>query len=287
MSIVVNTNVSSMILQRSLGNATGNVQESLNKLSTGSRINKAADDAAGLTISESLTSQTRGSGVAQANAQNGVNLLQTAEGDLSVIMDNLQRIRDLSIQGANGTNATAERDAIKEEVAQRAKEITRIASSSQFNKINLLDGSATSLSLQISPNFKTGQASLNTLSISSPLTSATATSLGISSTSNADFLKEAFASSGAASSFIAKVDSAINTVTTNRTLIGSLQSRLQSTIQSLSIRQENMSASNSRIRDVDVAKEAAVLTKNQILQQASSSLLAQANQAPNVALSLI
>lgn len=255
MGIVVNTNVSSMLLQRSLGNASGGVQDSLAKLSTGSRINRASDDAAGLTISESLTSQARGSSVAQANAQNGVNLLQTAEGDLSIVMDNLQRIRDLSIQAANGTNATAERDAIKEEVTQRAKEISRIANSSQFNKINLLDGTATSLSLQISPNFKAGQASLNTLSISSPLTSATATSLGINS-SDANFMTNSFASSGAAASFIGLVDAAIKTVTTNRTVIGSLQSRLQSTIQSLSIRQENMAASNSRIRDVDVAKEA-------------------------------
>ncbi|MEI7475530.1 MAG: flagellin [bacterium] len=290
MSIVVNTNVSSMLLQRSLSTAASGVQGSLEKLSTGYKINKAADDAAGLTISESLKAQTRGSAVAQSNAQTGVNLLQTAEGDLSVIMDNLQRIRDLSVQGANGTNGTAERGAIKAEVAQRASEISRIANSSAFNKIKLLNGTQSTLALQIGPNYSPGNVSLNTITIGSPLGSASATALGINSGSkvgSGSFLDDAFSTSGKVSSFIAKIDTAISTVTTRRTTIGSLQSRLESSIQSLSIRQENMSASESRIRDVDVAKEAASLTKNQILQQASTSLLAQANQAPNVALSLI
>lgn len=286
MGIVVNTNVSAMIMQRNLSSSTKAVDSSLEKLSTGSRINRAADDAAGLTISEGLRSQVRGTEVAKANAQTGINLLQTAEGDLSIVMDNLQRIRDLSIQAANGTNATAERDAIKSEVEQRAKEITRIANSSAFNKIKLLDGSQSSLSLQISPDFKTGKASLNTLSIGSTLASVTATTLGINTTSST-FLTNSFASSGAAASFIGLVDAAIKTVSTNRATIGAYQSRLESAISSMAVRNENLMASESRIRDVDVAKEAAELTKNQILQRASSSLLAQANQAPAIALSLI
>lgn len=286
MGIVVNTNVSSMIMQRNLSSSTRAVDSSLEKLSTGSRINRAADDAAGLTISEGLRSQVRGTEVAKGNAQTGINLLQTAEGDLSIVMDNLQRIRDLSIQAANGTNATAERDAIKSEVEQRAKEITRIANSSAFNKIKLLDGSQSSLSLQISPDFKSGKASLNTLSIGSTLASVTATTLGIN-TSDTKFLTNSFASSGAAASFIGLVDAAIKTVSTNRATIGAYQSRLESAISSMAVRNENLMASESRIRDVDVAKEAAELTKNQILQRASSSLLAQANQAPAIALSLI
>ncbi len=133
MSIVVNTNVSSILVQRSLTSSTGNIQSSLEKLSTGYRINKAADDAAGLTISESLKSQARGAQVASPNAQTGVNLLQTAEGDFGLIQDNLQRFRDLSVQAANGTNGTAERTAIQSEVQQRVNEIDRISSSSTFN----------------------------------------------------------------------------------------------------------------------------------------------------------
>lgn len=286
MGIVVNTNTSSLIMQRNLVHATQGINGSLERLSTGQRINRAADDAAGLTISEALRSKVRGTDIAKANAQTGINLLQTAEGDLSVIMDNLQRVRDLSVQASNGTLGTAERDAIKAEVEQRANEVTRLAKSSCFNKINLLDGSKESLSLQIGSEGATSSASLNSITIGSPLASATATSLGING-SDANFLTNAFSSSTKAASFLSKVDSAITTVTTRRTKIGAFQNRLESAINSLSIRQENLQASESRIRDVDIAKEAATLTKNQILQQASSSLLAQANQAPAIALSLI
>ncbi|OGI19755.1 MAG: hypothetical protein A2255_01580 [Candidatus Melainabacteria bacterium RIFOXYA2_FULL_32_9] len=286
MGIVVNTNVSSFIVQRSLSSATSSMSKSLERLSTGYRINRAADDAAGLTISESLKSQGRGAEVAASNAQAGVNLLQTAEGDLGIIQENLQRIRDLAIQAANGTNDTAERGAIKDEVEQRVKEISRIATSSSFNTIKLLDGSQTSLSLQIGPNFNSTAVTLNSLTIGSPLGKADATTLGINTTTST-FLTTSFSTSLKCSSYISLIDSAISTISTRRSTIGSLQNRLESTIQSLAIKKENVMAAESRIRDVDVAKEAAFLTKNQILQQASASLLAQANQAPSVALSLI
>jgi flagellin len=219
-----------------------------------------------------------------------VNLLQTAEGDLSIVMDNLQRIRDLSIQAANGTNATAERDAIKAEVEQRAGEISRLANSSAFNQVKLLNGTSTAISLQIGANYTPSAVSLNSITIGAPLAAATASSLGINSGSKVgtlSFLEDAFSTSAKAASYIAKIDSAITAITSRRSTIGSLQNRLDSTIKSLSIKYENMSASESRIRDVDVAKESASLTKNQILQQASSSLLAQANQAPKMALSLL
>jgi len=282
MSIVVNTNVSSILVQRSLGHATKSIETSLQKLSTGYRINKAADDAAGLTISESLKSQARGAQVAANNAQTGVNLLQTAEGDLSIIQDNLQRIRDLAVQAANGTNGTAERAAIQSEVQQRVNEINRIADASSFNAIKLLDGTSSSLSLQIGTK---SVASLNSISITSgtinPLGNADASALGLGNITNA------FASGTAAASFISSVDTAISSVSERRSTIGSIQNRLESAIASLNIQFENMSASESRIRDVDVAKEAAALTKSQILQQASATLLAQANQSPSIALSLI
>lgn len=281
MSIVINTNVSSILVQRSLHSATSSISDSLSKLSTGYRINKAADDAAGLTISESLRSQARGSQVAANNAQTGINLLQTAEGDLSIIQDNLQRVRDLAVQAANGTNGSAERTAIQSEVQARIDEINRISQSSSFNSIKLLDGTSSSLSIQIGAN---ASASTNAISITSgtnPLGNANASALGVEGVSTA------FGSAAAAASYISSIDTAISSVSSRRSTIGSLQNRLESAITSLNVQFENMSASESRIRDVDVAKEAAVLTKNQILQQASATLLAQANQAPAVALSLI
>ena len=282
MSIVINTNVSSILVQRSLQNSTESIGKSLEKLSTGFRINKAADDAAGLTISESLKSQARGAQTAANNAQTGINLLQTAEGDLSIIQDNLQRIRDLAVQAANGTNGSAERTAIQAEVQERVNEINRISDSSSFNNIRLLDGTASGLSLQIGPN---ANPSLNSISITggttNPLADVDASALGISGVS------AAFASGTAAASYIASLDTAISSVSSRRSTIGSLQNRLESAISSLNIQYENMSASEYRIRDVDVADEAATLTKNQILQQASATLLAQANQAPSIALSLI
>jgi len=282
MSIVVNTNVSSILVQRSLQNSTGSIQTSLEKLSTGYRINKAADDAAGLTISEGLRSQARGAQVASDNAQTGVNLLQTAEGDLAIIQENLQRIRDLAVQAANGTNGSAERTAISSEVTQRVTEINRLADSSSFNGIELLSGGQSSLSLQIGAN---STASLNSISITggstNPLGAAKASDLGLTAVSTG------FASASAAATFVSAVDDAIDEVSKRRSTIGSLQNRLESAIESLNIQYENMSASESRIRDVDVADEAANLTRNQILQQSAATLLAQANQSPSIALSLI
>jgi len=285
MSIVINTNVSSILVQRSLQQSTNNIGQSLAKLSSGYRINKAADDAAGLTISESLKSQSRGAQVAANNAQTGINLLQTAEGDLAIIQDNLQRIRDLAVQAANGTNGSAERSAIESEVQQRINEINRLSSASSFNTIKLLDGSASAnggLPIQIGTGAATSLNSINlTTGTVNPLAVADASNLGIAEVSTA------FASSSAAQSYITNVDDAISTVSERRSTIGSLQNRLESAIASLNIQYENMSASESRIRDVDVAKEAAFLTRNQILQQASATLLAQANQAPAIAISLI
>jgi flagellin len=284
MSIVVNTNVSSILVQRSLQTSTGSIQDSLEKLSSGYRINKAADDAAGLTISEGLKSQARGAQTAADNAQSGINLLQTAEGDLAIVQDNLQRIRDLTVQAANGTNGSTERAAIQAEVDQRITEINRLAQSSDFNNIKLLDGTNTSISLQIGAN----SGSLNVITIggssgaSSPLSSALVSDLGISTS-----LATAFASADAASSFISQIDDAISEVSSRRSSIGSIQNRLDSAIESLNVKYENMSAAESRIRDVDVADEAATLTKNQILQQSAATLLAQANQSPSIALSLI
>ncbi len=277
MSIVVNTNVSSLNVQRNLMSATQGVSKSIERMSTGFRINRAADDAAGLTISEGLKSQARGSDVAMSNAQNGINLLQTAEGDLAVIQDNLQRIRDLTVQAANGTYGSAERTAIKGEIDARVEEINRTAGVSKFNQIQLLDGTNSSAGLNLQIGAESG--SDNQIDIKNALKRATTTALGIASVS--------LGTATAAATFISSVDTAISNVSKQRSTIGALQNRLDSTIQSLGTRSENLNAANSRIRDVDVAKEAASLSKNQILQQASASLLAQANQAPGIALSLV
>ena len=283
MGIVVNTNVNSILVQRSLGTSTNEIGKSLQRLSTGYRINKAADDAAGLTISESLKAQARGAQIASQNAQTGVNLLQTAEGDLGIIQDNLQRIRDLAVQAANDTNGSSERTAIESEVSQRLDEITRLSKASKFNTIGLLDGSSTTLNLQIGGN---SEASTNVIDVAggtvNPLGAADSSALGVSIVAGTTL-----ATASAASAYINTIDDAISDVSERRSTIGSIQNRLDSAIQSLSIKYENMSASESRIRDVDVSKEAAALTKNQILQQASAQLLAQANQAPQVALTLI
>jgi len=287
MSIVINTNLNSLLVQSSLSSATKNIGTSLERLSTGYKINRAADDAAGLTISQSLESQSRGSTVASANAQTGINLLQTAEGDLGIIQDNLQRIRDLSVQAANDANGTSERNAIKAEVTQRLDEISRIAKASKFNNKQLLNGDVTEFHLQIGTN---ALASLNAIDLAStsggktnPLAAATSTSLGVDLTKNST----AFDDYTHASAFIDTIDSAIANISERRSTIGSYQNRLETAIQSLSIKYQNISAAESRIRDVDVAKEAASLTKNQILQQASAQLLAQANSSPQIALSLL
>jgi len=281
MGIVVNTNGCSMIVQRSISTTSSEISKSLEKLSTGYKINHAADDAAGLVISESLSAQARGASQAASNSQAGISLLQTAEADLGIIQDNLLRIRDLTVQASNGTYGTTERNAIYSEVQARTEEIDRIAKSSKFNEIKLLDGSNTDLNLQVGSN---AVASLNALAIGVPLGKATTSSLGLGTTAT---VSSSFATATKAASFLSSIDTAINSVSTRRSQIGSLQNRLDSAIKSLAVKQENMEASNSKIRDTDIAKEAANLTKNQILQQASISLLSQADQSPQLALNLL
>ncbi len=278
MSFVINTNVSSLVAQRNLSTNTLSLNKSLERLSSGYRINRAADDAAGLQISETLRAQIRGVSQAINNAQDGTNLLSVAEGTLSVVQEHLQRIRELTVQAANDTNGSAQRDAIKEEIDARINDITRITQATQFNGIKLLSGTVSSLRIQVGPN---GSANLDTIDIADALGSATATTLGVTNASDAiDTNSQALA-------FLATVDDALTEVSSRRSTIGSLQNRLESAITNLQITRENFEASESRIRNVDVAKEAANLTKYQILQQAAASILAQANQSPGLALSLI
>ena len=282
MGLVVNTNVTSNIVQGNLAAANNAVNKSIERLSTGYKINRASDDAAGLAIAKGFEAQERGTAVAKDNTQHGVNLLQTAEGDLDVIQDNLQRIRDLAVQAANGTYSTSEKAMLAQEVKARIDEINRIATVSKFSDIALLNGTTTSqLILQVGAN----SGSFNQLDISDALIKSTATALNANL--NATYVNTAFQTSNGANAFISEIDKAINKVSTSRSKIGAYQNRLESTLSSLDVRYQNMASSLSTIQDTDVASEAANLTKAQILQNVSASLLAQANNNPSIALNLL
>ena len=281
MSITVNTNVTSLIGQKNLTKTNSSLSKTLEHLSTGYKINHAADDAAGLAIAEGFNAQVKGTQAAYTNTQHGINYIQTADGDLGVIQETLQRVRELAVQAANGIYSTSERNMIADEVKARLGEITRVAQNSTFSGMHLLDGSVTDVTLQVGAN----SGDSNRLSISDALVRMTATAL------NAQFSDENvatnFATGAAASNFIAYVDTALNTISQKRGQLGAYQNRLETTLDSLAVREENLSASLSTIRDADVAQETSALTKLQILQQASSAVLTQANSLPQIALSLL
>jgi len=280
MALVINNNIASLIAQKNLNFNTKYLTSSIERLSSGYKINKAADDAAGLSISESLRAQMRGNDQALNNIQDGVNLLQIAESGLEVINDNLQRMRELCVQAANGTYSSSERSAIILEINARISDIDRIAKSTKFNNVSLLDGSMSETGkIQCGANTAV---STNTIDLSVALSRVTSSVIGITltdtaSTWNADNVR----------TYLSRLDSALNTIITNRSKIGAYQNRLESTLKSLTAINENVTSAESRIRDVDIAKESASMTKYQILQQASASVLAQANKLPELALSLL
>lgn len=282
MPLVINTNVSSMNAQRQLGVNTSALQKSMERLSSGFRINRASDDAAGLQISENLRAQIRGSKKALDNVQDGINVLNIAEGGMAVITDNLQRMRELAVQAANDTYSAAQRTAIEEELDQLAAEITRISDSVEFNGVNLLDGSNANFIIQLGPNETVNdELDLATAGAANPFGDIDATVLGVN---DAAIVVTSNANSQLA---IASIDTALSTVNTRRSTIGALTNRLESAGQNLQISMENLSSSESRIRNVDVAAESANLVRNQILQQASAAMLSQANQGPGLALQLL
>lgn len=280
MGLVINTNTSSMMIQRNLAQATQELSIYMERLSTGLRINSATDDAAGLALSEGLKAQIKSSDIAKNNVQTGINMMQVAEGDMGTIQENLQRMRDLAVQSANGVYSTAERTALNNEFVQRRTEIDRISASSEFSGINLLDNStAGSVVIQAGTN-NTGNDQINiaTNSVFGLLSSAAA-GLNIASNSITSVLN--------AQNAITALDTAIGTVSTRRSAAGAMTNRLTDTLDRIDVRKENMSAAFSIIRDADIAVEAAALTRTQILQQSAASLLQQANQAPTLALSLL
>jgi flagellin len=276
MGLRINTNVQSLRAQNSLAKVEENKASTLAKLSSGSRINKAGDDAAGLAISEKLKANIRGTQQASRNAGDGISMIQTAEGGLNESSNILIRLRELSVQAASDTIGDQERKFSDLEFKQLTSEMERIATSTQFNGKNLLSGEGDSLDFQIGI---TNDAKNDRLSYKPQDTSARIKDLGVD---GLGVLTKTDAQNN-----LEKIDSAINGVNANRASLGALQNRLQSTISNLDVRTENLSAANSRIRDTDIALESAEMTKGNILSAAATSVLAQANNAGSSAIKLI
>ena len=286
MAIVVNTNVQSIQVQNNLNRVTDAMNTAMERMTTGSKINSAADDAAGLVISKGIEVQTRGTQVAKSNAQSGTNLLQTAEGNLSVMQDNFMRIRDLTLQAMNGGQTEDQLQAMQEEAQARLAEIDRIATGAKFNTFDLFggetrDGADETVTLQIGTG---SDGATNTIEIADVFNDAHVSTLTGQATFTSSFVGTDLTEMQAQ---LDQLDTAITEISSRRGTIGSTINRLDSAMDQLDTQYENLSAANSRITDADIATESSNYIKNQILQQASASLLTQANQQPNIALSLI
>ena len=269
--MVVQHNLQAMNANRQLGITTGQQAKSTEKLASGYRVNRAGDDAAGLAISEKMRNQIRGLDKASKNAEDGISLIQVAEGALNETHSILQRMNELATQAANDTNTSTDRTAIQKEMDQLTSEINRIQSTTQFNTMNLIDGSFSSKNLQVG--------SLSGQKIEITISNMNASSIGVSGLSVSSF--------SAAGSAMKSVQSAIDIVSAQRAKLGALQNRLEHTIANLDTASENTSAAESRIRDTDMAKEMVTYSKNNILAQAGQSMLAQANQSTQGVLSLL
>lgn len=271
--MVVQHNLLAQNTNRQLGITNGHLNKSTEKLSSGYRINRAGDDAAGLTISEKMRGQIRGLTQASANAQDGISLIQTAEGALSETHAILQRMRELTVQAANDTNVSTDRAAIKEELKALTCEVTRIATETEFNTAKLLSGKFSSKKLQVGANKEQ--------MISVTIKNMTAKGLRIGS------VQSNVSAYSKATKQLSILDAAIKEVSTQRSKLGALQNRLEHTIANADNTAENLQAAESRIRDVDMAKEMVSYSKNSILQQAAQAMLAQANQSTQGVLSLL
>ncbi len=273
MALVINTNISSLNAQRNLAKSQEDLNQAMERLSSGLRINSAKDDAAGLAISDRMSSQIRGLNQAARNAQDGISLAQTAEGALDETTNLVQRMRELAVQAANDTNTTTDRKSLDDEFQQLAKEMQRIAQTTTFNGKVLLSGAfATNPAV-----FQVGANANETVSLT--ISAATISALGLSGANVASY--------SAAQSSINLIDKALAQIDSIRGTLGAAQNRFESTIANLKNVAENLSAARSRIMDADIAQETSEMTKNNILQQAGVSVLSQANQTPQLALSLL
>ncbi|VYU41782.1 flagellin [Clostridium tertium] len=276
--MIINHNMNALNAHRNMGVNNNAAGKSMEKLSSGLRINRAGDDAAGLSISEKMRGQIRGLDQASRNSQDGISMIQTAEGALQETQAILQRMRELAVQASNDTNVTADRTAIGVELTELGKEITRIKDNTQFNEQKILNGDAGKVNIQVGANngqkmeldFTTPGINLKDIE----------TAVGsLDKTSIADHAK--------ATALIDKINTQITSVSTGRSTLGAYQNRLEHTIKNLDNASENLTAAESRVRDVDMAKEMMNFSKNNILQQASQAMLAQANQQPQGVLQLL
>lgn len=281
--MIINHNMMAINANRQMGISQSAQSSSMEKLSSGYRINRAADDAAGLSISEKMRAQVSGLDQASRNADDGISLIQTAEGALNETESILQRMRELTVQAGNGTNAEEDLAAIKTEMTALTSEITGIADRTEFNGKTLLDGSfsgaANVMTLQVGAN-EEQQLDFN-------IESMTASALGVDALNVSTFATVAASAATGFDSQLAVIDLAIATVSEERSDLGAVQNRLEYTVSNLDNSSENLTAAESRIRDVDMAEEMMEYTKNNILQQASQSMLAQANQVPQGVLQLL
>lgn len=278
-------NIMAMNANRSLGINSSGMAKSLEKLSSGLRINRAGDDAAGLSISEKMRAQIRGLNMASKNAQDGISLIQTAEGALDETHAILQRMRELAVQAATDTNEQIDRQSLQDEIDELIEEINRIAEKTQFNEKVLLDGRFVSGGSVGKLEFHVG-ANANEV-IGLEIKSMKADALGISGATPKRVNEVNITSKAGANSGIQIIDAAIKQVSAQRSKLGAVQNRLEHTIRNLDNAAENLQAAESRIRDVDMAKEMMEFTKQTILQQASTAMLAQANQVPQTVLQLL
>jgi flagellin len=273
---VINTNITALIGQNNLSNSQAMLSKAQERLSSGLRINSASDDAAGQAIANRMSAQITGMQQAQRNTNDGISLAQTMEGGLNQISDNLQRIRELATQAANDTNTAEDRSSIALEIEQRVSEITRVAEATSFNSQNLLGAGAAGSTLNIQVGANT-TANVDNLTIT--LTDATASGLNVNALSVVDF--------DSAQSAIKSVDTALQTIDDNRATLGATINRFESVLENLTTDVTNLSDARSRIQDADYAVEVSNMTRAQILQQAGTSMLAQANQTPQSVLSLL
>ena len=289
MALRINYNFESISAQRNLSQTQGSFFKAIEQLSSGMRINKAADDAAGLAVSEKLKNQVRGLNQAQRNAQDAISLMQVAEGSLSETHNLLARMRELSIQSANDTLTDPDRKHLQAEMDQLLAEVDRIASSSQFNGKSLLVGTSAS---QTSLVFHLGANTGDEVSVSLSALDARAVGLSVSALGSSGYATtlgqlSSLSFQTSANAAIGTLDTAIESVSKSRALLGAVQNRMNSAVASLGVSAENTGAANSRIRDADVAQAVSEMVRTQILQQSTMAVLAQANQAPQMALQLL
>jgi flagellin len=280
MAQVINTNIASLNAQRNLVSSQSSLAQSMQRLSSGMRINSAKDDAAGLAIAERMNAQVRGMNVAIRNSNDGISLAQTAEGALSKVGDSLQRMRELAVQARNSTNSDDDKDSLNKEFVELQAEITRVLGGTAFNGKNILGSEATALTFQVGANTTDDDVITVTttdMTADSTITAVTGSSAVIDNTADADALK----------TVIDDIDTAIDTVNNTRATFGATQSRFDAVISNLQQSVENQSAARSRIMDADFAAETANMSRAQILQQAGNAMIAQANQAPQQVLSLL